>query len=84
VRRNLLVDPEALKQVQDLYKAKSESEAVRQALEAVLLVHEARELGEWLASRGGAVDAYERTTGRSRLPVHSDPATIPDDEKERF
>lgn len=82
VRRNLLVDPEALKQVQDLYNAKSESEAVRQALEAVLLAHEAEELSEWIAARGGPLDVYERTTGVSRLPVHPKPEDIDDADKE--
>ncbi len=84
VRRNLLVDPEALERVRVMYEAKSESEAVRQALAAVLLAHEAEELSTWTAARGGPLDVYERTTGVSRLPVHLEPGTLPDDEKEWF
>ncbi len=84
VRRNLLVDPQVLERVQKLYSAKSESEAVRHALEGVLLAHGAEELSTWTAARGGPLDLYERTTGVSRLPVHLAPGTIPDDEKEWF
>lgn len=84
VRRNLLVDPQALERVQKLYNAKSESEAVRQVIEAVLLAHEAEKLSTWTAARGGPLDVYERTTGVSRLPVHLEPGTVPDDEKEWF
>ncbi len=84
VRRNLLVDPQALEQVRGLYNAKSESEAVRQVIEAVLLAHEAEEFSTWTAARGGPLDVYERTTGVSRLPVHLEPGTIPDSDKEWF
>jgi len=84
VRRNLLVDAEALERVRVMYDAKSESEAVRQALAAALLAHEAEELSTWTAARGGPLDVYERTTGVSRLPVHLEPGTVPDDEKEWF
>ncbi len=84
VRRNLLVDPQAIERLRELYNVTSESEAIRRAVDSVLLVREAQELSEWLASRGGAVDAYERTSGVSRLPVHLDPGTVPDDEKEWF
>lgn len=70
VRRNLLVDAQAIEQLRHLNGAVSDSEAVRQVVEAALLVDQARELREFLASRGGPVDVYGRTTGRSRLPVH--------------
>ena len=83
-RRNLLVDPETLERVRAIYAAKSESEAVRQALDAVLLAHEAEELSDWIAARGGPLDVYERTTGGSRLPGHLEPGAVPDDEKEWF
>jgi len=81
-RRNLLVDPQALERVQKLYNAKSELEAVRQAIEAVLLAHDAERLSTWATARGGPLDVYERTTGVSRLPVHLELGTVPDDEKE--
>ena|SRR5947209_2515681 len=81
VRRNLLVDAHALERLCSLYGASSESEAVRQAVDLALLVHEGQVLGEWLSARGGPVDAYGRTTGRSRLPVHlSEGAAIPADD----
>ena len=79
VRRNLLVDAEALEQVRRLYDASSDSEAVRWAIDSVLLADEAIELAKQIAERGGPDDVYERTTGVSRLPVQVD--TPQDDER---
>ena len=70
VRRNLLVDAEELEELRRLFGAKSDSEAVRWAVSGALTAHAALELQEFLATRGGPVDAYDRTSGKSRLPVH--------------
>lgn len=84
VRRNVLVDPQSLERLRELYKATSDSEAIRRAVDSALLVREAQDLGEWLSARGGPVDVYGRTSGVSRLPVHLEPGDVPDDEKEWF
>jgi len=75
-RRNLLVNPRSLEELRALYDVSSESEAIRRAVDLALLAEEGRALGEWLASRGGPVDVYGRTTGLSRLPVHLRPEDV--------
>lgn len=70
VRRNLLVDADALDQLRRLYGARSDSEAIRHAVDAALLVAEARELRAWLAARGGPVDTFGRTAAAPPLPVY--------------
>ncbi len=69
VRRNLLVDADQLTRLRDLYETKSESEAVRRAVELALLADEAATLRERIAAHGGPLDVYERTTGQPRLPI---------------
>ncbi len=69
VRRNLLVDAEQLTRLRDLYETKSESEAVRRAVELALLADEAATLRERIAAHGGPLDVYKRTTGRPQLPI---------------
>lgn len=81
VRKNLLVDRESIEELRRYYGASSDSEAVRWAVESALLVSEARRLREASTTGGGPQDAYSRTTGVSRLPVHLEPADVPDDEK---
>jgi hypothetical protein len=70
VRRNLLVNPQAVEQLRLLYGTPSDSAAIRRAVDLALLAAQAEELGAWLSARGGPVDAYSRTTDHSRLPVH--------------
>ena len=82
VRRNLLVDPQALEKLRALYGAASESEAVRQAVETALLMQELDEIVDRIAASGGPLDVYERTTGKPRLPLHPKPEDIDDADKE--
>lgn len=69
VRRNLLVDARAIERLRELVGAQSDSDAVRKVVDAALLVEQARDLREWLATRGGPVDVYGRATERGKLPV---------------
>ena len=69
VRRNLLIDARAIERLRELVGAQSDSDAIRKVVDAALLVEQARELREWLATRGGPVDVFGRTTERRKLPV---------------
>ena len=80
VRKNLLVDPGAIEELRRYYGAASDSEAVRWAVESAVTVAQAQALREKVAA-SGYQDADERTSGASRLPVHLEPADVPDDEK---
>ncbi|MDQ2827544.1 MAG: hypothetical protein M3Y74_00625 [Chloroflexota bacterium] len=84
VRRNLLVDPQALERLRKLYNATSDSEAVRLAVETILVGQEIDEVVDRIAAHGGPLDVYERTTGVSRLPVHPKPEDIIDADKEWY
>lgn len=64
------MDAEDLEQLRRAYGAKSDSETVRAAMSRALTLWLAHDLQEFLAARGGPVDAYDRTSGKSRLPVH--------------
>ncbi len=78
VRRNLLIDPQALERLRKLYNAVSDSEAVRLAVETILVGQEIDDVVDRIAARGGPLDVYERTTGASRLPVPPKPEDIDD------
>ena len=81
VRRNLLVDPKALEELRQYYGTKSDAETVRAAVDAALMVFEAENLREWLASHGGGPDdVFGRTTGRPPLPVYLTPEDVPESE----
>lgn len=84
VRRNLLVDSDALGRLCRLYGMTSESEAVRRAVDLALLVDEGERLADSLAERGGPVDVYRRTAGASRLPVHLRPEDVVDEDREPY
>lgn len=77
VRRNLLVDPEALAQLRALYGSKSESEAVRKAIDLALLAAEARASSDELSRRGEPSAAYEPPPP---LPVYLRPGDIEPEE----
>ena len=80
VRKNLLVDPGAIEELRRYYGAASDSEAVRWAVESAVTVAQAQALREKLAA-SGYQGADGRAASASRLPVHLDPADVPDDEK---
>ena len=81
VRRNLLVDPTALEELRQYYGTKSDSETVRAAVDAALMVFEAEKRREWLASHGdGPDDVYRHTTGKPQLPVYLKPEEVPESE----
>ncbi len=84
VRRNLLVDPQALERLRQLYNAASDSEAVRLAVETILVGQEIDEVVDRIAARGDPLDVYEHTPGVSRLPVHPKPEDIVDADKEWY
>jgi hypothetical protein len=82
VRRNLLIDPKALEELREYYGTKSDSETVRAAVDAALMVFEAEKLREWLAAHGGGPDdVYRHTTGKPQLPVYLTPEDVPESEK---
>lgn len=81
VRRNLLIDPQLLDELRGFYGTSSDSETVRQAVEAAVLVFEAEQLRGRLAAHNGPDDVYARTTGVSRLPVHLRPEDVAESEK---
>ena len=82
VRRNLLIDPKALEELRQYYGTKSDSETVRAAVDAALMVFEAEKLREWLASHGGGPDdVYRHTAGKPQLPVYLRPEDVPESEK---
>lgn len=72
-RRNLLVDPAALEQLRVLYGMRSDSEAVRRAIDLALLADEARRVRERISARGVSGDVYSRP---EPLPVYVNPGDI--------
>lgn len=84
VRRNVLVDPGDLARVRALYGSRSDSEALRQALDAILLWHDVDELAGRIASSGGPDDVCRRTAGSPAVPATFDPAMVTEEDKERF
>jgi hypothetical protein len=79
VRRNLLVDPISLQKLCELCGTTSESEAVRRAIELVLLDEATESLRSLLAARGGAVDVYGPPPP---LPVYLGPDDVVGSEDE--
>lgn len=72
-RRNLLVDPAAVEQLRSLYGARSDSEAVRRAIDLALLADEARLVRERVSARGVSGDVYGRP---EPLPVYLNPGDL--------
>lgn len=66
VRKNLVVSPANIKELQRLLGVDSESEAVRIAVEDRLLAEKLAAVGDRIAKRGGLIDVFERSAGRLR------------------
>lgn len=84
VRRNLLLNPADLARLRALYEAKSDSDAVRQALDAILMWRDIDAVADRIAASGGPDDVYHRTTGEPPLPATFDPARVTDEDKIPF
>jgi hypothetical protein len=84
VRRNLLLDPADLARLRVLYQATSDSAAVRQALDAVLMWHDMDQVAGRIAASGGPDDVYHRTGGEPALPLHFDPNLVTEEDKIRY
>ncbi len=76
VRRNLLIDAESLEQLRVLYGSKSDSEAIRRAIDLVLLAAEAQAISEKVSRRTDPPVVY---TPPPPLPVYLQPGDVPDD-----
>ena len=63
IRKNLVVSPVSIQQLQRLLNVSSESEAVRIAVEDRLLAEKLASTADRIAKRGGLVDAFERGGG---------------------
>ena len=66
VRKNLVVSPVGIKELQRLLDVGSESEAVRIAVEDRLLAEKLASTADRIAKRGGLVDLFERSAGSRR------------------
>jgi hypothetical protein len=84
VRRNLLLNATDLARVRALYEAKSDSEAMRLALDAILLWHDMEDIAGRIAASGGPDDVYHRTAGEPSLPANFDPALVIEEDKVRL
>jgi hypothetical protein len=71
IRKNLVVSPVSIQQLQRLLNAGSESEAVRIAVEDRLLAEKLASAADRIAKRGGIVDLFERSAGSRRKPFHA-------------
>jgi len=76
VRRNLLIDAESLEQLRVLYGSKSESEAVRRAIDLALLAAEALAVSDKISRRSEPPVVYEPPPP---LPVYLQPGDVPDE-----
>jgi len=65
VRRNLVVSPASIRELQRLPDGNSESEAVRIAVEDRLLAEKLTAAADKIANRGGLLDVF----GRSAEPL---------------
>jgi hypothetical protein len=59
VRKNLMVDAEQLRELARRLDL-NESQAVREAVERVLMAHQVEEAAEKIRRRGGLIDVFER------------------------
>ena len=71
IRKNLVVSPVSIQQLQRLLNVGSESEAVRIAVEDRLLAEKLASAADRIAKRGGLVDLFERSAGSSRKTSHA-------------
>lgn len=63
IRKNLVVSPVGIKELQRLLDVGSESEAVRIAVEDRLLAEKLATAADRIAKRGGLVDVFKRSAG---------------------
>lgn len=66
VRKNLIVSPASIKELQRLLGVDSESEAVRIAVEDRLLAEKLAAAADRIAKHGGLIDVFKRSAGRLR------------------
>ena len=66
IRKNLVVSPVSIKELQRLLGVGSESEAVRIAVEDRVLAEKLAVAADRIAKRGGLIDVFERSAGSSR------------------
>jgi len=71
IRKNLVVSPVSIQQLQRLLNVGSESEAVRIAVEDRLLAEKLASAADRIAKRGGLVDLFERSAGSRRKTSHT-------------
>ena len=71
IRKNLVVSPVSIQQLQRLLTVSSESEAVRIAVEDRLLAERLASAADRIAKRGGLVDLFERSAGSRRKTSHA-------------
>lgn len=84
VRRTVLVNPADLASLRALYGVHSDSEAVRRAVDVVLLVHALEDIADRVGASGGPEDVYRRTVGERPLPALFDPAKVTDEDRIRL
>lgn len=65
-RKNLVVSPASIKELQRFLDVESESEAVRIAVEDRLLAERLAAAADRIAKRGGLVDVFKRSAGPRR------------------
>ncbi len=63
VRKNLVVSPVSIKELQRLLGVDSESEAVRIAVEDRLLAEKLAAAADRIAKHGGLIDVFKRSAG---------------------
>ena len=66
IRKNLVVSPVSIKELQRLLGVGSESEAVRIAVEDRVLAEKLAVAADRIAKRGGLIDVLERSAGSGR------------------
>jgi hypothetical protein len=71
IRKNLVVSPVSIQQLQRLLNVGSESEAVRIAVEDRLLAEKLASTADRIAKRGGLVDLFERSASSRRKTSHA-------------
>ena len=71
IRKNLVVSPVSIKELQRLLAVGSESEAVRIAVEDRVLAEKLAVAADRIAKRGGLIDVFERSPGSRRRRLNS-------------
>jgi hypothetical protein len=66
IRKNLVVSPMSIKELQKLLRVDSESEGVRIAVEDRVLAENLAATADRIAKRGGLIDVFERSAGSRR------------------